>query len=72
MSDNIYTLCHYSGNIVPEVNSSITYNSEISLLLTSNLGMLYIELKETICHRLKWNYNDIDVKITWRCQIGEQ
>jgi len=72
MSDNIYTLCHYSGNIVPEVNSSITYNSEISLLLTSNLGMLYAELKETIYYRLKWNYNDFDVKITWRCQIGEQ
>ena len=21
---------------------------------------------------LGWNYNDIDVEITWRCQIGEQ
>jgi hypothetical protein len=52
MSDNIYTLCHYNGNIVPEVSSSITYNNEISLLLTGNLGMLYAELKETICYGL--------------------
>jgi hypothetical protein len=28
-------------------------------------------MKEIICHGLEWNYNDIDVEITWRCQIGE-
>jgi hypothetical protein len=42
------------------------------LLLTGNLGMSYVEMKETICHGHGWNYNDIDVEITWRCQIGEQ
>ena len=65
-------LGHYNDNIVPKVNSSITCNNMISLLLTDNLDMLYVELKETICHRLGWNYNDIDVKITCRSQIGEQ
>uniref|UniRef100_A0A2K1XCT1 Uncharacterized protein n=1 Tax=Populus trichocarpa TaxID=3694 RepID=A0A2K1XCT1_POPTR len=33
--------------------------------------MSYAEIKETICHGFRWNYNDIDVEITWRCQIGE-
>jgi hypothetical protein len=38
-------LCHYSGNIVPEVNSCITYNGGSSLLLIGNLGMSYVEMK---------------------------
>jgi hypothetical protein len=25
--------------------------------------MLYVEMKETTCHELNWNYNDIDVEI---------
>jgi len=33
--------------------------------------MPYAEMKETICNEFGWNYNDIDVEITWRCQIGE-
>jgi hypothetical protein len=65
-------LCHCGGNIVPKMNSSVTYNDRSSLLLTGNLGMSYVEMKEIICHELGWNYNDIDVEITWRCQIGEQ
>jgi hypothetical protein len=32
--------------------------------------MSYVEMKETICYGHGWNYNDIDVEITWRCQIG--
>jgi hypothetical protein len=39
-------------------------------LLYNNLGMSYVEMKEIICHGLGLNYNDIDVEITWRCQIG--
>jgi len=40
-------LCHYGdNNIVTEVNSSITYNSGSSLLLTSNLGMSIIYRNE--------------------------
>jgi len=27
--------------------------------------------KKTIYHRLGCNYNDIDVEITWRCQVGK-
>ena len=34
--------------------------------------MLYLKIKEIICHGLEWNYNDIDVEITQRCQISEQ
>jgi hypothetical protein len=60
-------LCYYDGNIVPEVNSSITYNDGSILLLTSNLDMSYVELKEIIFHGLGWNYNDIDIEINWRC-----
>jgi hypothetical protein len=33
--------------------------------------MSFEEIKETICHELRWNYNDIDVEITWRCQTSE-
>jgi len=56
-------LYHYGDNIVPEVNNSITYNDDSSLLLTGNLSMLYLKIKETIYHGLEWNYNDIDVEI---------
>ena len=52
MSNNIFMLCYYSDNIVTEVNNSITYSSGSSLLLTSNLGMSYIKMKEIICHVL--------------------
>jgi hypothetical protein len=54
------------------VNNIITYDSGSSLFLNDNLGMTYTELKETICHGLMRNYNDIDVEIIWRCQIGEE
>jgi hypothetical protein len=46
------------------VNNNITYNDGSNLLLTSNLGISYLEMKEIICHGLRWNYNDIDVEIT--------
>ena len=64
-------LCHFDGTFVDDVNNNITYNGDNSLLLNGNLGMLYVEMKETICHGLGWSYNDINIKITWRCQIGE-
>jgi hypothetical protein len=64
-------LFHYSDIIIYDVNSNITYNGGSNLLLNCNLGMSYAEIKETICHGFRWNYNDIDVEITWRCQIGE-
>ena len=32
-------LCHYSDNIVYDVNNCITYNGGGSLLLNGNLGM---------------------------------
>jgi hypothetical protein len=53
------------------VNNNITYNDGSNLLLIGNLGMSYIETKEIICHELDWNYNNINVEITWRCQISE-
>jgi hypothetical protein len=43
-----------------------------SLLLTDNLSTLCVEMKEIICHGLGWNYNDVDIEITWRCQIDGQ
>jgi hypothetical protein len=49
------------------VNNNITYNGESNLLLNGNSGMSYAEMKEIISHGLAWNYNDIDVEITWRC-----
>jgi len=52
-------LCHYGDTIVHNVNNSITYNDENNFLLNDNLGMSYTEMKETICHGLGWNYNDI-------------
>ena len=57
-------LYHYGNNIVLGVNSSITYNSVSNLLLTGNLSMSHSGMKETICHVLEWNYNDIDIEIT--------
>ena len=45
MSNNIFMLCHYDSNIIPKVNSSITYNDGSSLLLTGDLGMSGIEMK---------------------------
>jgi len=60
-------LCYYDDNIVPEVNNNITYHGGSNLLLTNNLSISYVEMKEIICHGLGWNYNDIDDAITWRC-----
>jgi len=65
-------LYHYCDTIVSYVNNIITYDSGSSLFLNDNLGMTYTELKEIICHGLMRNYNDIDVEIIWRCQIGEE
>jgi hypothetical protein len=42
-----------------------------NLLLNGILRISYAEIKETICYGLGWNYNDIDVEITWSCRIGE-
>jgi len=64
MPNNIFMLCHYDDNIVPKMSSSITYNDMNNLLLTYNLSMSYIEMKEIIFHGFEWNYNDIDVEIT--------
>ena len=71
MSYNTFMLCHYGDTIVPNVNSNITLNGERNLLLNGNSGMSYAKMKEVIFHGLGWNYNDIDVKITWRCWIRE-
>jgi len=71
MSYNIFMLWHYNDTIVLDVNTSISYNGRSILLLNDNLGISYVEMKEIICHGLGWNYNDIDVEITWRYQIGE-
>jgi hypothetical protein len=60
-SNNIFMLCHYGNNIVLGVNSSTTYNGVSNLLLTGNLSMSYSKMKETICHVLGWNYNDIEI-----------
>jgi len=60
----MFMLCYYGDNIVHGVNNNITYNGGSNLLLTSNLGISYLEMKEIICHGLRWNYNDIDVEIT--------
>lgn len=67
----MFMLCYYGDNIVLEVKNNITYNGGSNLLLTSNLGISYVEIKEIICHGLECNYNDNDVEITWRCQIDE-
>jgi len=56
MPNNIFRLCHYDDNIVPKVNNSITFNGGSRLLLTGNLGMSYIKMKEIICHGFGWNY----------------
>jgi hypothetical protein len=64
-------LCHYDVTIVPDVNINIIYNGKSSLLLDGNLNMSYAKIKVIICHRIGWNYNNIDVEITLRCQIGE-
>jgi len=64
-------LCHYNDTIISDVNINIIYNGESNLLLYSNLSMSYAEIKEIICYRIGWNYNNIDVEITLRCQIGE-
>jgi hypothetical protein len=41
-------------------------------LLNDNLGMSFMDVKQAICHELEWNYNDIEVDITWKCKVGEQ
>lgn len=62
MSYNIFMLFQYGYNIALDVNNNITYNSESSLLLNDDLGMLYAEIKDTICRGFGWIYNDIDAK----------
>jgi hypothetical protein len=67
MSYNIFMLYHYDDTIILDMTYSITYNDESNLLLNDNLCLSYAKMKQTICHGLEWNYNDIDVEITWRC-----
>ena len=57
-------LCYYGSTIVPNVNSSITYNGKSNFLLIDNLGMSYAEMKETICYGVEWSYNYINIEIT--------
>ena len=59
-------LCHYCCTIVHDVNIILHIIVEISLLLNGNLGMSYAKMKETIFYGLGWNYNGIDVEMTWR------
>jgi len=45
-------LCHYDDIIVHDINSSITYNGGIYLLLNYNLDMSNAKIKEIICYEL--------------------
>ena len=71
MSYNIFMLYNYDDTNVHDINSRITYNGGINLLLNCNLDMSYAKIKEIICYGFGWNYNDINVEITWKCQICE-
>jgi hypothetical protein len=53
------------------VINNITYKDRNNFLLNDNLGISFAKIKETIYHRLKCNYNDINVERTWRCQVGK-
>jgi hypothetical protein len=48
MSYNIFILCHYDDTIVHDINSNITYNGDINLLLNCNLDMSYAKIKENL------------------------
>jgi hypothetical protein len=56
-------LYQYGGSIMHDANNNTVYNGESSLLLNDNLEMSYIKIKINIFYRLKWNYNDINIKI---------
>lgn len=42
---NIFMLCQYCDTIVPDMNSSITYNDKSNMLLNGNLSILYTKKK---------------------------
>jgi len=65
-------LCHYGVTVAPYMSNNITYNGGSNVLLNDNLGMSFMDVKQAICHELEWNYNDIEVDITWKCKVGEQ
>jgi len=43
-------LCQYCDTIVPDMNSSITYNDKSNMLLNGNLGILYTKKKTNKYH----------------------
>ena len=53
------------------MNNNITYNGKTNMLLSANLGMSYTYIKQVIYHGLGWNYNHVEVNITWRCHVRE-
>jgi hypothetical protein len=71
MSSNFFLLCHYDGTIVPYMNNSIIYIDERNVFLNANRGMSFEYTKNVICERLRMNYNEVEINITWRCLVGK-
>lgn len=53
------------------MNNNITYNGENNMLLNANLCMSFVDTKQAICHGLWWNYNNVEVDITWKSKVEE-
>lgn len=71
-SNKMMLLCYYGGAIVNGMNNNITYNGGSIVLLNASLDMSLAELKNVICGRTRWNYNDVEVDIFWRMLARER
>lgn len=71
MSYNIFMLCYYDDTIILNIKNNITYNDESNVLLNAILGMSLEDIKQVTCQGFGWNYNDVDVDITWRFHVEE-
>jgi hypothetical protein len=72
ISYNIFMLYHYNSTIALDVWTIISFIMvKSNMLLNANLCMSFVDTKQAICHGLWWNYNDVEVDITWKSKVGE-
>jgi hypothetical protein len=63
VSYKIFMLCHSGGTIILDMNNSITHNNKSNILLNANICMSLMDIKQVICHGLRWNYINVKVDI---------
>jgi hypothetical protein len=64
-------LYYYGGTIIPDTNNNFTYINRSTMFMNAITDMSFEDIKKVICGRLRLNYNDIKINITWRSLVKE-